>query len=129
MDEFHQLDAAALAGFTDRMAFYMLFKKLRKVTPEDVCEMIREGRPLFGRVPDDEWPKWQRRINRLDLARHVTEARFRREFEERRPDLYSAGMAEPLGTVWFASQVTALRISLGIDTPAPVRYVRLSPPS
>lgn len=128
-DEFQELDAAAPAGFTDRVAFHMLFKRISHVTPDEVCEMIREGQPLFGRVPDDEWPRWQRRINRLNLAKHVTHARFLAEFQDRRPDLYEAGMAEPLGPTWFSSQVTSLRINLGIDTLTPVRYVKISSPS
>jgi hypothetical protein len=127
-DDFRDVDALEPAGFSDSVAFHILFRRLRGATCEKLCEMIRNGEPLFGRVGDEEWPKWQRRVNRLNLAKHVTEARFRKEFQERRPDIYEAALAEPLGPIWFTCQVASLRINLGIDTPAPVRYVRISGP-
>ena len=126
-DSFQDVDSIEPSGFSDSVAFHILFKRLRKVSCEEVCEMIRNGQPLFGKVPDDEWPKWRRRIGRLGLAKHVTEARFRQEFRERRPDLYNAAIAEPMCPAWFSAQVSSLRINLGIDTPAPVHYVRRYP--
>ena len=129
-DSFQDVDSIEPDGFSDSLAFHILFRRLRRrgATCEKLCEMIRKGEPLFGKVDDEEWPKWRRRIGRLSLAKHVTEARFRKEFQERRPDLYQAALGEPMGPAWFAAQVSSLRINLGIDTPAPVRYVRRPAP-
>ena len=110
---------------TEELAFRFVFGLIRRFTPEELCEYVKQGRPLFDRVKEEDWQKWGWTIHRRGLDHCVTRDRFLEEFQSRRPDLWAAGQTEPGGLAWFESQVKDLRIHLGIDIPAPIHYVRL----
>ncbi len=120
---FQEASGVLIGAFGDRVAFGYLFRKLKPVTPDEVCQMIRAGQPLFPL--DVNWDEWRGLLQKNGLTRHVTIERLTAEFEKRRPDLCSAVRSEPNGQSWFNGQVRELRIKLGIEQ----RWVKSSPPS
>lgn len=124
MDNIFQEASGVLIGaFGDRVAFGYLFKKLKPVTPDEVCQMIRDGQPLFPM--DVDWEKWKGLLYKNGLTRHVTLERLTAEFEKRRPDLCAAVRNETTGQAWFNKQVKELRVNLGLEQ----RWVKTTPPS
>lgn len=104
-------------GWGDRVGFGYLFRKLKPVTTATVREYISTNKPLFGEVPDSEWPKWQALLEEYNLMKHITKERFVREFQKHRPDLYDVVEKEANGLAWLDAQVATIRVKLGIDAP------------
>lgn len=127
MDDIDQeIDSLEPGRFMDRVAFKMLFQRLqikgadgrmRKVYPEDVRQIIRQGKDLWGDMKAEDWPAWGRRIKKLKLEPCITPGRFRKEFRERRPDIWEVYLEEPQAPLWLVAQVASLRIHLCIDQP------------
>jgi hypothetical protein len=106
-------------GWVDRAAFNTLFSKLNCVTPEQVVNLIREGKCLFG--DDINWDTWQNTVRRLKLEPYMTRERFLKEFETRRPDIWEAGTREELWSIWADAQIKTLRANLGLPELLPPR--------
>jgi hypothetical protein len=115
--DFESLEQVLGIAIGDKVALGYLFHALKPVTPESVCERIRSNSSLFDGVQNTDWPKWRELINKYKLGKYITIERLTTEFQNRRPDLYNAAQTEPNGPAWFDSQVTTLRVRLGLDAP------------
>ncbi|MDD5700422.1 MAG: hypothetical protein PHU23_00105 [Dehalococcoidales bacterium] len=116
--------AGVLGG--DRIAFGFLFKKLSDegINTEIVRNHIRNKLNLFN-SDDINWPKWRDLFEKARLAKYLTKERFEQEFQKHMPDICQCVREEPDGINWFNSQLSDLRIKLGVEI-VPSRFVKIN---
>lgn len=120
------VSAFMMGAWGDRIAFTYLFRQLKGVTPDMLSGLVKDNKPLFAEVPETEWPKYRELVEKYSLSICITRERFATEFQARRSDLAKVVLDEPNGPAWFNSQVTTIRVKLGLEQPA-VRWKKTNP--
>ena len=108
LDGFGGMLAGAF-GIDTTIGFLMGF--IDNITPYQCYEFIRENKPLFPDVSDDDWRDFAniaRKANLGDITIEVLVA----EFQKYRPDLLSVVINHPCGEQWLAEQFGILKSKL-----------------
>lgn len=103
---------AAVAGVGDKAVIGFLFGLIRHVTPDEMADYIRSGRPLFPNIDEDEWAPYRPLAQKMKID--LTRERVVDEFRDRRLDLLAIIINYPNGLDWLGEQIATVKAALQI---------------
>lgn len=113
MSKLEKFGGILVGAFGNEAMVGLLMGLLEDVTPLRCYEFIRDNKPLYPNVSDDDWEKYSAMVKDANLD-DISVDRIRAELRKHRPDLLSVIINHPGGLVWFDGQVKIIKSKLGL---------------
>jgi len=98
-------------GFGDKVLVGIAIGLIKKATPEDCYELIRDNRSLFEEVSDEGWANYREMTK--DIRVEITRESIISQLRKHRVDLLGVILNYPSGTDWLDRQIAELKGRLG----------------
>ena len=102
------------SGFGDRLLIGLAIGLLKKATPEECYELIRDNRSLFEGVSDEDWAGYREVAK--DIKVEVTSESVISQLRKRRVDLLGVILNHPSGMDWLDRQIAELKKKMGVPS-------------
>ena len=101
-------------GFGDKVLVGIAIGLIKKATPEDCYELIRDNRSLFEGVSDEDWAGYREVAK--DIKVEVTSESVISQLRKRRVDLLGVILNHPSGMDWLDRQIAELKKKMGVPS-------------